>query len=139
MGLLEHNRDILRRMRDLRPVEPQLRRIFVEGKRDQLTRGVDAQGRAFEPIKPATREHRAGSGPPLAPQGVNSDIVTRYTVQLQQVANGLAVVAGWPMAWVKYHVSGGRRLPRRDPSGFRPQDKAEAMRRIRDYIMRGRV
>jgi hypothetical protein len=139
MTLLDHNREILARMRDIRPIEPELRRIFVEGKRRQLERGVDAQGRQFTPLKPATREHRAGTGPPLAPQGVNSDIVTRYTVSFQQVADGLVVLAGWPMAWVKYHVSGTRTLPRRDPSGFRPEDQREAMRRLRDYVMRGRA
>lgn len=137
--LLDHNRDILRRMRDLRPVEPQLRRIFIEGKRRQLERGVDARGAAFAPLKPSTRERRAGAGPPLAPQGVNSEIVARYSVSFERAVNGLVLVAGWPMSWVKYHVTGTRYMPKRDPSGFRPEDQRDAMRVIRDHVMRGRT
>lgn len=139
MGLLEHNQEILKRMRDLRPVEPQLRRIFVEGKKRQLERGVDARGVAFAPLARSTQEHRAGQGPPLAPQGPNSAIVTTYRVTFEQTVNGLTMVASWPLAWIKYHVAGGRRLPRRDPTGFRPEDKAEAMRVVQDYVMRGRT
>lgn len=137
MGLLEHNLEILRRMQDLRPIESKLRRIFVEGKRRQLERGVDARGVAFAPLKPSTREHRAGTGPPLAPQGPNSDIATKYAVTFERVANGLVLLAGWPMAWIKYHVKGGPKLPRRDPTGFRDEDKTAGIRLIRDWVMRG--
>ena len=125
-------------MQDLRPVEHRLRQVFVEGKRFQLTRGVDARGVAFAPLKPSTQQHRSGTGPPLAPQGVNSDIVTRYDVRIEQAVNGLVLLAGWPMAWVKYHREGGRNLPRRDPGGFREEDKRDAMKIIRDWVVNGR-
>ena len=131
--------EILARMQDLRPIQPELRRIFQEGKRFQLLRGQDAQGRSFKPIKPATREERRGQGPPLAPQGPNADIVTKYTITFDVLKNGLVMAAGWPMAWVKYHVTGGPKLPRRDPSGFRAQDQKEAMQVMSDYVMKGRV
>jgi hypothetical protein len=139
MTLLEHNTEILRRMQDLRPIEPALKRIFEEGKRFQLLRGTDAQGRSFQPIKPATREERRGAGPPLAPQGPNADIVTRYAVRFENAAYTLVVIAGWPMEWVRYHIHGGPKLPRRDPSGFREQDKKEAMKVMQDWVMKGRA
>ena len=137
--LLEHNTEILRRMQDLRPIQPELRRIFQEGKRFQLLRGQDAAGRAFQPIKPATRDDRQGAGPPLAPQGPNADIVTKYTITFDVLRNGLVMAAGWPMAWVKYHVTGGPKLPRRDPSGFREEDKRDAMIILNGWIMKGRA
>jgi hypothetical protein len=49
------------------------------------------------------------------------------------------MIASWPMAWVKYAVTGTRTMPRRDPGGFREQDKRAAMTVFREWVMRGRA
>ena len=139
MTLLEHNTEILARMQDLRPIEPRLKQIFESGKREQLERGVDVRGRKFATLKPATREHREGTGPPLAPQGDLADIITKYKVRFEDAAGKLVVIAGWPMEWVKYHIEGKPPLPRRDPSGFREEDKRVAMLIMQGWIMKGRA
>lgn len=135
--LLDRNQLILRRLADLRPIEPRLRQIFVEGKRFHLLRGTDAAGRPFQAVKPETAKRRGGTGPPLAPRGASSRIVADYRVDFERVGNGLRVVAGWPMGWVQHHKTGGRRLPRRDPGGFRQIDMREAMRVLRRWVMHG--
>lgn len=136
--LLRHNREILARGRNLAPLEPELRRIYVEGKRAQLLAGRDAQGGEFAAIKPATAKSRGGAGPPLAPRGAASDIISRYSVRFEWLSSVVRIVAGWPMNWVQYHRTGTSRMPRRDPGGFRPQDRKAAMDLVREYVMRGR-
>lgn len=133
--LLERNLAILRRMEDLRALENRVRTILVEGKRDQLQRGVDVRGVPFAGIAPSTRKGRKGNGPPLAPQGPNADIVRKFNVQVERVPEGLKVRMGWPMAWIKYHTAGGKLLPRRDPTGVRERDRRAIQRALREWVM----
>ena len=135
--LLDRNQLILRRLADMRPVEPRLRQIFTEGKRFHLLRGTDAQGRPFQAVKPETAKRRGGTGPPLAPRGAASRIVADYRVSFERMPSALRVIAGWPMAWVQHHKTGGRRLPKRDPGGFREIDKRDAMNAIRRWVFNG--
>ncbi|OJW10317.1 MAG: hypothetical protein BGO49_07150 [Planctomycetales bacterium 71-10] len=136
MGLLERNREILARMRDLRPVESKLRAIFEAGKRDQLQRGVDAQGKAFAPLRPGTLKGR-GLGPPLAPPG--SRIVSGYRVRIEFPRAGVRIVGEWPgVPFVKYHASGTRKMVARNPGGFRGEDVGAGVKVVRDYVMTGR-
>lgn len=135
--LLERNQTLLRRIADVRPIEPRIRQIYLDGKRFHLLRGTDAQGRPFAPVKPATAKRRGGSGPPLAPRGSASRVIADYQVHLERLPNGFRVSSGWPMAWMRYHRTGGRNLPQRDPGGFREIDKREAMRVLREWVMNG--
>lgn len=135
--LLERNQGILDRLANLQAIEPRLRRIFVEGKREHLLQGLDAQGLRFRPLAASTLARREGQGPPLAPRFASSEIVAAYAVNFAYPGHTVIVSAGWPMEWVRYHVTGGARLPRRNPGGFRRQDVQESTRVIREYLFRG--
>ena len=135
--LLERNRGILDRIRKLNVLEPRLRDLFTRGKREHLLQGMSAQGIRFAPLKPSTLAHRHGSGPPLAPQFATSEIIAAYRVEFEFRENRLTITAGWPMEWVHYHATGTARMARRDPGGFREQDKREALRITREYIFNG--
>jgi hypothetical protein len=135
VNLHERNAEILERMQHLERLEPQLREVFTQGKREQLLAGTDASGHPFAPLAQSTLRQRQGSGPPLAPRGADSLIVTGYQITVAVASGQLTITAGWPfLSWVKYHRTGTRRMPRRDPGGFRPADVADAMRRLREYL-----
>jgi hypothetical protein len=135
MTLQDRNQQIANRIKNLTPLEEPLRQLFVDGKRDQLLHGQDAQGAPFAPLAPSTLRDRPGNGPPLAPMGDRSRIVVDYEVKVSTAAGQLTVSAGWPLLnWIKYHKTGTRKMPRRDPTGFRPADVADAMRRLREYL-----
>jgi hypothetical protein len=137
--LLERNQAIAARIARPDGLNEQIRQLFLRGKRDQLVHGLDIHGSLFVPLAPSTLRYHRGSTTPLSPEGENSQIVTRYEVTVTTGNTEIRVHAGWPgLDWVQYHVTGGRHLPRRDPSGFRDQDKEEAMRLFREFIVNGR-
>jgi hypothetical protein len=134
--LLERNQAIAARIARPDGLNEQLRQLFLRGKRDQLVHGLDIHGSPFVPLAASTLRYHQGSTTPLAPLGEASQIVTRYEVTVTTANTEIQVHAGWPgLDWVQYHVTGGRHLPRRDPSGFRDQDKTEAMRLFREWVM----
>jgi hypothetical protein len=136
MSLLDRNKGILRRIEDPRPISEQIAGIFRAGKREQLRGGADATGIPFQPLKPSTLKRRKGAGPPLLPRGDASRISSGYTVDVETDRDGLTVKAGWPgLDWVRWHRTGTRTLPRRDPGGFRAEDIKRALRAFKDWIM----
>jgi hypothetical protein len=138
MTLSERNQQILDRLGRLNEVAEPIKSIFVEGKREQLMAGVSAQGAPFAPLAPSTLRRREGSGAPLVPHGSGSRLITGYVVSVEARRGELAVGASWPgLPWVQYHRTGTRKMPKRDPGGFREQDKAKAVATIVEFIFRG--
>jgi hypothetical protein len=136
MTLLDRNRLILDRVHRLSPIAEPVRTLLLAGKREQLSQGVDATGSPFAPLAPSTLAHRA-DGPPLAPPG--SRIVSGYTVDVRVESGRLTAEAGWPgLSWIGYHIHGTRWMPRRDPGGFREQDKAKCMVILKDHVLANR-
>jgi len=141
MGLIsERIADIARRCGDLSPIQGDVRAILVEDNRQRALQGVDAQGGRFASLAPSTIRSRQGAGPPLAPRFGQSREITGYVVQVTAGPGRLTFVASWPGSpWMEYHHTGTRRMPRRDPYGFR----SSAIDRIRplmaDYVMTGEV
>ncbi|WP_165071821.1 hypothetical protein [Paludisphaera rhizosphaerae] len=135
--LLRKYQGIQDRLDDLSPLEPRLRQIYTDGKREQLLQGKDAQGGDFVPVKPSTVKTRGGAGPPLAPHGEASWIVSGYRVWFERIPATLRIIAGWSLDWVKYHEAGTRHMPKRDPGGFREQDRRAAFDALRKWIYRG--
>src|SRR5262245_24234376 len=130
--LLGRNQGILARINNLSPLEPKLKELFERGKRAQLSQGRTATGTPFAPLARSTLERGPRQSPlPFLKHGMSSSLIIRYQVTVQFAAASLTVSAGWPMKWVRYHVAGGRRLPRRDPTGFRKQDVDDAMKMFR--------
>jgi hypothetical protein len=136
--LLQRNQGILDRIHSMQSIAPQVEQIFVDGKRRQLERGQDARGVGFTRLAPSTLKQPRQSSTPFLKSGMASSIIVKYTVKVTMEAARLIVTAGWPMDWVRYHVEGGKHLPRRDVGGFREQDRAEAMRRVREWIFQGK-
>ncbi len=140
MTLLEHNTQIAARIDRPSPsVLDRVKDVLVRGKREQLLAGHDAQGSTFAALRPSTlASGRRGAGGPLVPDGEASRIITGYVVTLTPEPARIVVEAGWPgLDWVRYHRTGTSRMTRRDPGGFRPQDKAQAMNLWQEEIFRG--
>jgi hypothetical protein len=101
--------------------------IVRTGNREGLLAGTDRYGRAMTPLAESTLRRRRGSGPPLVPRGSASRPIRNFVLHWVAAASGWVMVAGWTgMArggkpWMQYHITGGRRLPRRDPAGIRPR------------------
>lgn len=135
--ILERNQGIANRIAKPQPIAEQIRQLFLHGKREQLLNGTDINGQPFVHLAASTLRYHEGSDTPLVPRGDASQIIARYEVTVEVEPARIRIHAGWPsLDWVKYHVLGGRHLPKRDPSGFRPEDKTAAMRIYRDWIMK---
>lgn len=129
--------DIARRCGDLSPLRDPIRRILVEGNRSRALAGVDAQGQPFAPLAPSTLRRRKGGGPPLAPLYSASRVVSQYVVDVQAGPGRLSFTGAWPrQRWMEYHHTGTRRMPRRDPYGFRRQDLDAIRPMLNDYVLK---
>ena len=136
MSLLDRNEEILRRAQRLEPIGEQIRETLERGKSEQLLAGRDATGDPFAPLAPSTLKRRVGTGPPLAPRGAASAIVVGYVVTIATDDGRLTAAASWPgLDWVRYHRTGTRRMPKRDPSGFRAEDLARCMEILKGYVL----
>lgn len=91
-------------------------------------------------------EYRVLAGPPLAPRGKNSRVITNlYTEHQPQhtspdgrwVAIGAwrDVVSNTGEPFLRYHFDGEGRLPQRDLRGVRPEGMAEAQAATEEWIM----
>lgn len=136
--LLQRNQGILARLKNLKPIEPKLRILFAEGKREHLLSGRSAILTPFTPLARSTLAQPRQSSMPLLKHGPSSSIVTRYELSFAYKESSLIISAGWPMRWVKYHQVGGPHLPKRDPGGFRREDLRESMYILREWVMNGR-
>jgi hypothetical protein len=136
MSALEHFARVADRVRDLGPLREPIRQVLINGKREQLLRGVDRDLRPFVPLAASTLAHRRGGGPPLAPLGGSAPIVLDYQVTIDTQPGRLEISATWP-GWtiIKYHRTGTRRMPRRDPTGFRNEDLERVRQLLKDFLL----
>jgi hypothetical protein len=95
-------------------VEADYRRGLMEGK--------DADDRDFAPLAASTlKDRNRGSGPPLVPHGPSSRIANALRLTWETVAGAMTLVGRLEgPEWMRYHLSGTSRLPRRDFAGIRP-------------------
>lgn len=137
--LLQRNNQILDRANDLGGIAGPIADLLEQDKRAQLLTGVDADGHAFAPLAPATLKGRL-PGPPLLPGGASGRLCREYRVQVERVERGaLTITAGWPgLDFVRFLRTGTRRMPRRDPGGFRAAAVTECRRLFRAWLMGGR-
>jgi hypothetical protein len=138
VGLIQERiADIARRCGDLSPLAVPVRKVLVDGNRERALAGTDANGVRFAPLKPSTLERRKGSGPPQAPRGASSRIVTGYVVSVLASVARLLITGSWPtLAWLGYHRTGTKHMARRDPYGFRPKDLETIRGMLRGYVMK---
>src|SRR4051812_28746900 len=108
-ALLDRNLGIARRAENLEPIAERIKVLLMDGKRDQLLSGDDAEGRPFAPLAPSTLRHRGGPSTPLVPHGSGSRLITMYRVTVSAFARRLEISAGWPgLDFVRYLREGTR-------------------------------
>lgn len=134
-ALLDRLVEIQQRCNNLAPLASPVITVLRTGNRDRALAGTDAAGTSYAPLAPATLKRRKGTGPPQAPQGEASRIVTAQTWESDASPGELRLTGSWPsLAWLIYHVQGTSRMPARDPVGFRPQDIKTAKTLLREYV-----
>ena len=138
-GVLEQ----LRRLKDpdLRPLAREIAETLVEGNREGLLAGSDADGDAMAELADSTygRGDRGGLGPPTIPRFSGSRLIDRFRARVEPNASGRGSVvrAGWDDApEVKYLRSGTRHMPARNPVGIRPATRAEIQQLVNDLARR---
>jgi hypothetical protein len=135
MTLLERNQSILRRIDHLEPIADRVVEVLRAGKRQQLLSGLDAQGLPFAPLARSTLANpRRAAGGPLVPGEQAADLVVHYEVTVTVRSAELVAAAGWPFGFVRWLRTGTRKMPRRDPGGFRSEDMAKAMALLKEHI-----
>jgi hypothetical protein len=91
-----------------------------------------------------SREYRLLGGPPLAPRGQFSRVITNFKTTYTDPRQGgkeWAVVGAWDdvvnkngVHFLPFHFNGTGRLPRRDLRGIRPAGMAKAMDALRNWV-----
>lgn len=140
--LLDRNRDLLRRAEDLRPLQAAVRQVLVAGKEEQLLAGREADGSRFAPLAASTARRPRANPSPLVPHGNLSRAIAGYRVDFETYTGEprVIVTAGWPgLDWIRHHRTGTRRMPRRDPGGFRAEDLARVRDILRRYVTTGQL
>lgn len=137
MGIIrERLTELAKRCGDLTPIQNDVRQILVNGNRERALAGTNAQGVPFASLAPSTLKHRRGKGPPQAPRGAGSQIVTGYVVQVTAGPGELRIIASWPdLPWIPYHVDGTPHMPARNPMGYRQQDLEKIRALMNGYVM----
>lgn len=146
---------------DATPLMVGFMRIVQDDNRSGVLAGTDKDGKPMTPVKyrprpPATRsgtrrsspavlpndnlssaEYRKLSGPPLAPRGVFSRVITNLVTGflVDRSRRAWTAVAGWAdvvdprgRQFLHDHFEGAGDLPRRDLRGVRPEGLAKAER-----------
>jgi hypothetical protein len=113
-------------LKDLSPIQGAMKTLVLNGNREGL--GTDRDGAPLEPVKLSTMKRRGGNGPPLAPHGTNSRIVTQAQVDSTVTPNGMAVELSWPsLSWLKYAAA------KRNIVGIRPQTLGQVNQELLSY------
>lgn len=91
----------------------------------------------------SNREYRKMTGPPLAPRGPASRVISNYTVEplVENGGNTVGVEGGWDnvvskrgVEFLPFHFEGGKRLPKRNLVGLRAWGKAQARKELAVWI-----
>jgi hypothetical protein len=139
MGILENLRALQARMASPAAPGEAVKAVLVAGKREHLLAGVDAQGRPFDGLRRSTLRRGRSDPRPLLPKGADSNLITRYRVEVEPSPDGCWLAASWPgLDHVRYLRTGTRRMARRDPTGFRAEDVAKAREIFRRWIVDGK-
>lgn len=126
-----------------RPVGPKKHQIKARKRGRGAFQGIGAS-------MPTSEEYRRMTGPPLAPRGVNSRVITNFAVDYAQLRINVWQVTYWwhdvvskrGVPFLGFHfrgaTGGGRRhnvtLPVRDLRGVRPDDQAKIQRALQAWM-----
>ncbi len=110
---------------EIAPLLRDVEKIVESDNRRGILAGEDKDG---NPLKPVTPYPGRGSGPPLAPSGGASRVVSDFDAVAVGSGKTGRIAAAWNVPWLKYHEK------TRDIVGIRPRGKAEILRAIRDFL-----
>lgn len=127
---------------DYTPLAEEIRQILIEENAAARGAGLDKDGDPFVPLRggrPLTAgeiSRRGGSGPPLAPRGSASRIVSGFVVEVVPLGDGAILVRGsWPgFPELRYHSEGAGHNPVRDPVGITPAAEARIGEAVRGFL-----
>lgn len=134
-GILEQ----LRRLEDpdLRPLAEDVAKAIVDGNREGLIAGTDADGRPMVELADSTyKRGREGLGPPTVPRFSGSQLIDRFEVKVEPSSGGkgFRINCGWRgVPQVKYFKSGTKNMPARNPVGIRPETREKIRQIINDF------
>lgn len=162
---LDRTLEGLRRLRDpdATPLMVSWMKILTDGNRRGILAGLDGDGVPLAPVtyrpkgppaKPrksafkgfgpysgglhgnlSSAEYRQLGGPPLAPRGAYSRVITNYRTDYARLRVGYWQVTYWwedvvdyrGNPFLRYHFDGTARLLRRDLRGIRPNDQVKVV------------
>lgn len=106
---------------DLKGLEGRIRSIVQDQNKEDRLEGVDREGGHLIGLAPSTLKKRKGSPIPFVEHGVASRVIANLIVHVEASPGRLQVQASWlAMPWLKYHITGGPVIPKRDFAGFGP-------------------
>ena len=121
--------------REYQDFRSNLRRTVLDGHRRMVLAGKNAAGQDLAKLAPSTLKGRKGSGPPTAPRGASSRIITQYRADFSQQGRDWVLSRSWfGFAAAKFLTWGARRttrkgnawaLPARNTSGIDAATHAE--------------
>jgi hypothetical protein len=113
-----------------------LKEVIVEGNREGLLAGLDADGVPMAELKESTiKRGRGGFGPPTIPRYSASQLIDRFRAEIGPTANGgVRIKAYWDgVPQVQFFKTGTRDMARRNPSGIRPATRERIGEIIADF------
>lgn len=122
---------------DLVPLALDIKQAIVEGNREGLIAGTNADGSRAADLEPSTIERgdRGGFGPPRVPRYAGSRLIDRFRVEVEPNATGgFRINAGWVgVPQVKYFRAGTRNMVARNPVGIRPATGKQIMDAVKAF------
>lgn len=118
-------------------------KAIEEGNAYDRANGRDRYGRPVVPLKGPRKGQYAGkSGPPLAPSGTGSRVVTHFRAKARQRGGAWQVVAGWAgvvsrqgVPFLPFHDQGSGPLPRRPIFGVSPRTHAAIREIVKGFVV----
>jgi hypothetical protein len=135
--------DLEYRVTDLKPLAVEIGALIEVDNMAARMLGVDKDNQPFAELAPATlADPYRGPGPPLAPMEMASRIISGLEIEFVDLGiDGVDIVGSWPsMPFLRFHVTGTRHMPARDPVGIRPHGWAaieDALDRFGDSFLAG--
>ncbi len=132
MGVLtERLRRIEEQAGNLAPLAERARQVLFDGNKAIILDGETPAGKPVAPLKASTLRRRKGTGPPRAPRGAASRIISGYVVAASSAPGELTLTGGWPNFPQAAYLDAKRPL-----TGFRRVDLETTMNQLTEHVFK---